>query len=178
MEIKASSKYDWQTIKTFQRFHNFKATAFKKVLPIIFIVAIVVFLFSFAVSCFLDTVDAELISLLITDILCIFLLWLIYFVLPKVAFNKNKIAKNSDNHFVFRDEIFEVSGATESYRGSSEIKYDALYKICETRDFFYLYINSRQAYIVEKSTVSEELIADLRQHLLNKSGPKKYKICF
>ena len=178
MEIKASSKYDWQTIKAFQRFHNFKSNGFKKAFPIIYIVLVSIFLISFILSCVFDSVDSDLITSLILQIVCFLLLWLIYFVLPKVAFNKNKIAKNSENHFVFRDEFFEISGETESYHGSSEVKYDALCKICETKEFFYLYINPRQAYIVEKATVSEDLIADLRQHLLNKSGPKKYKICF
>lgn len=177
MEIKASSVYDWKTIKQFYRFHNFGRNGIRKAMPIIYAVAVAIFIFCFVLAVIGDYVDGEMISLLVIEVLIILLLAFIYFILPKINFNKNRLLKNGVNNFVFKETEFTVEGASGLYNGCSEMKYEGLHKIYETKDYIYLYITPFQSYIVEKSKIEDGRESDLRKLLINTVG-EKYKMVF
>lgn len=172
MEITASSKYDWETIKKFNYFHNFKRSKFLNVIHIIIIVCFFINLINTTMSLVLDYFDSEILLSFLTVVIVTFLLVLIYFVLPKTMFKKNKVGKNSENKFVFKEKVFEIEGGNGDVIGKSEIKYAILHKVYETKKFLYVYINPRQAYIVDKETVSDEVA--LRDLLISEVGNKKY----
>ena len=73
MEIKASSKYDWETIKKFNKFHNFTKI---KALNISIIVLDVFCVFGFCLMCAWRLLTLELIMiyllLLFTNLMVVF----------------------------------------------------------------------------------------------------------
>lgn len=172
MEITATSKYDWETIKKFNNFHNFKRSGILNALHIIIIVCFLIGLIDIVMSLIFGYFDSETLSRFITLILVTFIMILIYFILPKIMFKKNKVGKDAENRFVFKEETFEIEGGNGNASGKSEIKYSVIHKIYETKEFMYIYINSRQAYVVDKETVSDE--ATLRDLLISEVGLKKY----
>lgn len=177
MEIKASSKYNWETIKKFSRFSSFKKSKVSMACYIIFLVAFVVFAVMFAIACLFDFVDAELI--IDAAMILFFGLYLAFFIFafPKIQFKKNAVYKNSENTFVFRDEEFTVSGENNICNGTSTIKYTGLHKVYETREYIYLYATPRQAYIVDKEKIEKGKESELTKLLINNVGDK-YKVVF
>lgn len=172
MEIKASSKYNWETIKKFNRFHNFKRGKFKIVCNVLLVLCTIIILADTVISLIFNTFSGDTLSRLLIWIFVTIMLIFVYFIMPKVAFKKNKVGKNSENLFTFREDTFEIEGSNGNYNGKSEIKYSVLHKIYETREFLYIYINFNQAYIVDKKTISDEAL--LRELLVSKIGNKKY----
>ena len=175
MEIKASSKYDWETIKKFNRFHILSRARFFNVL-ILLMEIYMIFVFAFAAI-------SQTFTTGLLPSFCLFLLWnafivFVYFGLPKIRYNKNKVIKNSENRFVFTEnDVTETSG-NGLHTGTSAVKYDAMWRVYETKGYIYLYINSNQSYIVDKSTVTGGTVEDLRMLLISKIGAKKYKVKF
>ena len=51
----------------------------------------------------------------------------------RAGFNTNKSIQNTNVHFSFYDDYFEVLSKT----GNSHIKYENLYKVIETKNHFY-----------------------------------------
>lgn len=58
-----------------------------------------------------------------------------------------KVKNNLVNYYFFYDKYFKVRNASTSTR----IKYHKLYKTYESEDFFYLYFDKTNAFIVDKS---------------------------
>ncbi len=173
MEIKASSKYDWETVKKFNRFHIFNRARFFNVL-IVLMELYMIFIFVF--SAISQTFTTGLLPSF-----CLFLLWnaliiFVYFGLPKIRYNKNRVVKNSENHFVFTENDVTETSDNGMHNGTSVVKYDAMWRVYETKGYIYLYINSNQSYIVDKSTVEGGTTEDLRMLLISKIGADKYKV--
>ena len=178
MEITAFTVYDWKTVKKFNHFHNFKKNKFKKAsLPIILIALVISFL-GFLVCYLLDGIDSTLITLLIVEIVGALILLFSWFIMPIISFNINKLAKNSKNEFVFKEETLVASGKTDDMSGSTEINYKKLDCIYETNEYLYVYINKNQAFIVEKASVSGGSLEELRTHLIDKMKNGKYRFDF
>lgn len=173
MEIKASSKYDWKTIKTFYAFSFDK----KNKLPTIFyIVLFVVLVATYGLQFAQGTFTSDLLpSLVIFSFLYIMVIY-IRFVLPKVRYNKNKILHGVVNNLTFSETQFEISQSGDNATGVSSINYDAIYKIYETKEYIYIYITPQQAHFVDKSTIIGGTADDLRLLLTNAVGKSKYKI--
>lgn len=176
MEITAFAKYDWKTIKKFNHFHNFKKNKLKRATVPILLFALAISLLGFAVCFFLDEFDSTLTTLLIIEVLLVLLLLFRWFIMPRINFNLNKIAKNNTNEYIFKDETFSVSCESNGMSGNSEIKYKNIRCFYETKEYIYVYINMNQAFIVEKDSISSENFEALRTHLLETMENKKYKI--
>lgn len=175
MEITASSIYNWETIKKYNFFHTFSKRKIGKLLiPTIVIVSIVMVLCT-VLSIVGDFFDRTLLYLDILVIVLVFLEFFIWFAIPKISFKMNKLNKNFENHYTFKEDSLNVSGQNSELKGTTEISYQKLNCICETFDFFYIYINSRMAFIVDKSTISGGTEEQLRNYLIKAVGDKKYK---
>lgn len=75
----------------------------------------------------------------------------------KKNWQSSKLLHNRVNTFRFYDEYFEVENANTK----SKFKYDDLFKICEDKNYFYLFYSKLQANIIDKKVCSEELIGFL-----------------
>ena len=174
MEIKASSKYNWETYKKFNNFHNFKRSVFQKVLNIIVLACTAILLVCDAVLLILGAFDAEMLGANMCIVYVALLYLLAYVILPRLNFKKSKILIDSENSFVFKEDSFEEQSENKQGKSQSEIKYSAIYKIYETGEFIYIYISHISAHIIEKSTIAESELNTLRGVLLNGVGTKKY----
>lgn len=173
MEIKASSNYDWETIRTFTNFHNLNRHRTLNVI-ILLMEAFMMFVFVFA------AVSGTFTTGLLPSF-CLFLFWnaaiiFVLFGLPKIQYNKNKIAKDSENHFVFTENEFSMTSNSGLHNGTSVVRYDGIWRIYETKKYIYLYINPRQSYIVNKATVEGGTAVDLRVFLVKSVGMSRYKL--
>lgn len=82
---------------------------------------------------------------------CFLFFFLIYrFLYPyyKIGkeFKSNKIQNNLVNYYFFYDKFFKV----KNQLGSSKIKYHKLHRVYENGNYFYLYLDDTNAFIIDK----------------------------
>lgn len=173
MEIKASSKYDWETIKRFNKFHNITKI---KALNISIIVLDVLCAFGFCLMCAWQLLTFELIMiyllLLFTNLMVVFT----RFVLPKLQYKQNKQLHGVINRIAFQENEMLIEQCGENTSGTGKINYQAVWRIYETKDYIYIYVNPRQAHIINKSTITDGTATDLRIFLTKAVGMSKYKV--
>lgn len=78
---------------------------------------------------------------------------------------KNKTSKG----YVYMDDMGDYSGTTN-------IEYSILFKVMETSEYFFVFIQKQQVFLVDKSTVQGGTIEDVREVIKNALG-KQYIIC-
>lgn len=83
----------------------------------------------------------------------------------------DKISTNNTNTFTFYDKNFEV----KNNNGSFKYRYFMLHKVFETNDFFYLYVNKENAFLVSKEAFSYGTSEDFSKFIKNKCK-FKYKL--
>ena len=78
-----------------------------------------------------------------------FILWRIFHPVSEISkeYKSEKIKKEKEFTFKFYDKFFTV----EDDKQYSKIKYYKLYKVFEIPDFFYLYIDKKHAFLIDKS---------------------------
>ena len=67
------------------------------------------------------------------------------------------------NEYAFAEASFTVQTTIKKKTTTNVITYDELYKVTETKRFFYLYVNDKIAYIIKKSCIVEGNAEQLRQ---------------
>ena len=109
-------------------------------------------------------------------IFCIALFNFMWFLMPKVNFEKRKLAKNVKNEYIFSEDDFQMSSNSIESSSSSKIKYSQIYKIYETKDYFYLFLDKASAAIVKKSGIENASTEDLRNLFESNLSKDKFKI--
>lgn len=89
----------------------------------------------------------------------------------RVRSNAHKICaqmngKYPSSEYVFRDDGFRF------YAEGEWIPYAKLIRLVEDRQYFYLYISSQSAYMVDRATVSGDGDAGLKRFLAERTGQK------
>ncbi len=81
--------------------------------------------------------------------LTFFILWRLFHPLFEVSkeYESDKIKKEMTFTFKFYDKFFTVEDTKEI----SKVKYYKLYHIFETSNFFYLYLDKKHAFLIDKS---------------------------
>ena len=108
-------------------------------------------------------------------------LWAFFFVniitlAPRSMYGSNKWIKNAEYFFTFRQDDMSVVARSNLVDSSTNVKYEAIFRVIETSKYFLIYISNSQAYIVDKSTVCDGTDGDIRNTLLAALGSKKYKL--
>ena len=80
------------------------------------------------------------------------------------------------NTYIFRDTDFVAATDSSNYSGDSVIEYSFLEKVMETKDYFFIFINKRQIYAVDKKTFIDGDTASLSRIFSSALG-KKYILC-
>lgn len=123
------------------------------------------------ITAFGDTfIKYALFLVLALDLLLVFM----FFGLPYLLVGKNK-AIDAVVEYVFDDEEFTVSMATEEISQTSTAKYTTLFKVLMKGSELYLFIAPRQAYIVDLSVMEDSDIARLKGTINKFVAPKKFK---
>ncbi|HPE96267.1 MAG TPA: YcxB family protein [Bacillota bacterium] len=170
IKIEAVTKLDYTKFREFTLFNLFKGKVptFKKwfSIAVLSLLSIAVYVFSFisdeAVFTFLT---------LFAVIADVYYIWLL-FVSPKQNFKSNQRAIEKPGHMVFRDTQFSsYDPKTDKLLGS--VKYENVREIFETKEFWYIYTSKRNAIIVEKAGVIDNMQEALTALLKEKKG-KKY----
>jgi hypothetical protein len=91
----------------------------------------------------------------------------------KRSFRKSKTTKGLKYHFEFKTTDFEASYTSDVASGTTTMRVDLLYKVYETKDFIYLYVNRRSAFILDKSSLDQSDALELKSRL-QKVLRKKY----
>lgn len=185
MEIKASSKYDWKTLNKFCYFTVFTRYKINTIYYTLLILHMLLTLLP-VLPDIIDCSRAYGFSFDMIDDAVIFygtfaICWLLFILfLPKIKYGNRKSKQNAENEYVFMDEKIQFVQDATDVNKSASIKYNAVYRVYETKEFFYmfLYINKRETYIIDKSTVTGGTVEDLRMLLISKIGEKKYKMKF
>lgn len=174
MEIKASSTFDYDTMKKFCRFAYFKRGRFWVMMSLLLIMAIPVYIIS--LNYIINYLYYGYLPLMIV-ITVIIVLYIIncLFIAPKLVYKRLGKYKDLRNDFVFKDESFVVSSECEGYSGNDEQTYSTLDRAYETSDFYYLFRTSSQSFAVDKSTVENGTCEEISRVLSEALG-KKFKV--
>lgn len=79
----------------------------------------------------------------------IFLLWRIYhpsFFVKKEA-NSDKVKKHLKNTYYFYDKYMQIKNVNDNVK----LRYYKLYKVFETENYFYLYVNKNYSFVLDKN---------------------------
>lgn len=141
-----TTTYNSKIYAEFVKFHNQKYNL-KYNLYTLFMLILIAFCI---VSQFLHgNIHLGILFVIIMFSFLIFRVFHPYFFVKKEA-NSNKVKKQLTNKYSFYDNYMEIKNLT----GKVKIKYYKLYKIFETEDYFYLYINKNYSYVLSKSNFS------------------------
>lgn len=173
MEIKATSKYDWETIK---EFYKFSMWGRQKALNVFVVVCCVFIGAVLLLQIVTDTFTVESIPSLAMFILLIVLLAFIYFAIPRIQYKKNKILHGIENTITFKENCFEMNQNGDNAASVGTINYNAIHKIYETKKYIYIYITPQQAHLINKDTVEGATATELRAFLFKAVGMSKYKL--
>lgn len=100
----------------------------------------------------------------------------LYYVLPQIKFRAYDKRQGLAIKYVFGDEEVQIFAENQEYEDKAKIKYSMIVKVRETSDYFYIYMNTRQAFIVDKATAVGGTAEEVRNKLRSCLGKKHYKI--
>lgn len=174
MIIRAKSKYDFDSIKALAHLSMFKKADPKKRMRLWVISFVVLFAVVILEMLFFGA-DMLLIVSLAVAALCFVLICYLYFIYPKIQYKSLRRMQNTENDFLFCDELIKITSKGEEYDGTAEIKYSLLVKVYETLNYFFLFQTNNQVFIVDKSTIEGGTIDEIRNKLC--FSVKKYIMC-
>ena len=174
MEIKAKCKFDFESIKALTRLSLFKkANPKKRFLTwsvILGILAVIIVLEMIIFS------DAMLIELLCVAIVLFLLECYLYFLLPKIRYKALAKMIDTENEYIFRDNVLQTFTKNKEYNGEAEIEYSLFVKVYETSRHLFLYQTNNQVFIVDKSTIEGGTVEEIRNKL-SAFVKDKYILC-
>jgi len=168
--FEAKTKYTKESFIEFQRFSMFRRGASGKTMIILEAI-----LFIIGIAAFVAAYLENDISIIFYGVLCLFLA-VFYLFLPQI--NYYLIIKKSRAFFdigvdysFFNDRFIAVT-ENDVVKGTSEVKYEGLFKICETKDCYYLYITRAQSFLLGKDGFTKGTPEGLTA-MLTKTLPEK-----
>ena len=178
MNIKASTKLDEKTFQALYKL-NMVGTSKPKNRFIFWGVVLAVFIAVVVVEIILSGGGSGIMwTLLVILILLPLLYYYMYKVAPKKRYKKLGAFQDSVNTFHFTDDAVLVTSnnARGGHLGEATIYYSMLRRVRESDDYFFVYQDRFNVYLVDKSTIPEHLIDDVREALVV-SGKSHYKRC-
>lgn len=108
--------------------------------------AVVIASFGFSI------VDGKLTYTSLYYLLAGLLIIVVYYIFLFIAFSKQlKNFKNISNTYTFQDSIIKIEGETGGIKEQFDLKYHNLFKVKETRNSFYIFVNNASALIIHKN---------------------------
>lgn len=164
MEIKAQSIYNEETMKALA-----KIVIKQKLLPIYLVLTVLL------------TIELAIIANVATAVIFMVFFAAVTAFTMKVSMSaqyKNLYKlQGTHNYFLFRDNDFTCASKspTGEYQGNCLYSYTLIYRVVETKNHLVIYINKVQAHIIDKNTIEDGTIDNIRCRLMPLLG-KKYKI--
>lgn len=164
--VRCKSKYDFETLKRFNRFHMYSNPTYK----IVTVLAIFLILYAIFIP------DEPIMRIIIG---LIGVIWILEVIFLPITFSKKAIKTsklNNEVHVVvefFKDKIEIETVKEDKSIGNTTLEYEDVHKICDTKHAIYIYVSSNQAFVCNKANIEgdyEKLVSLLREKL-----GKKYK---
>lgn len=108
-----------------------------------------------------------LVILLAVFVIVILLQIYMYFGLPKIRYKSVDKFVNLQNNFIFTEKNMIVSSDMGDYSGTTNIEYSILFKVMETSENFFVFIQKQQVFLVDKSTVQGGTIEEVREVIVD-----------
>lgn len=132
-------------------------------------------LIAYIVMLVFDLSDAGFIYLVVF-LIAVVMYWLIYFGMPKLYFRALGERKNIVNEYVFCDDHMKVYSKYEGYKGEEEIGYSYIFRVVENSKYLFIFKSKDSIYTVNKSSIADGSIEDLREKL-KPFVKDKYVVC-
>lgn len=175
MQIKAVTKYDYEVYKDFAWFNMFHSSLSKKVIGLLAVIMTLMLLFDI-MKIFRHNEDSGAASIVFWVIFIVIIFIAIYFITPKLSYAFSKKLADIENKFIFEDDELLIISENTQYSGTSTIKYEMLDMIYDTSKYFYIYIDTVQAFIVKKGSISKEEAEKIGQAFKMYLPAQKYVI--
>lgn len=165
-DIKNKTIYTEDNVKKFLEVYFFEKVKIPRILINVLIILVVIYFFTKEERVILDYT---------TFVFCLFgVLELNSTMLPRFNFYKLKKQKdnilNTEVEYLFKKNNFKLSTNKDEY-----IEYSSLYKVLETKEYYYLYINRSKSLIVDKKDMSSSDINNLTEVFKEKVSRYKEK---
>ena len=175
MEVHAKSKFDYETIKELAHRSSYRLLK-PKAHGIFMVVCTSIFLLLNIHMWLAYGLDSFNITTFILILVCDAASIYIYWGVPKIRYKALGKLQNLENEFIFGDETMKIISRSEEYTGQGEIKYSIIPKVMETPKYIFIYQDLRSVYIIDKSTITNGTIEDIRAKLAQYVPQKKYII--
>ena len=177
MNIEASCKMNYETYKKFYYFTLVR----KKISLIFFLILAVSVVIGIPLSITLFVLTHEISNLLFVA-LFIFLTVFVIFrftYAPKKNYRSNMKLYEQISNYVFGEDDIKITSKTESnsISGTSNINYDNITKVYNTKEYIYIFITKNRAFAIPKSSFTVGTADDLCKFLSEKIGPQKFISC-
>ena len=168
--IENKTEYSYAVYRDFSRFFLFRRRACWWALVAVCGVLSLVLMLLAAVQ---DPAQGFDLPLLLTVLLMAVLTLFCWFVYPRVGYRS--AAKGVVQHYRFEEDRVAITTVGQGISAEQNLQYAGLYRVCETKGYFYLFLSARQAMIVRKAGFeNREDIVPLRETL--QRFVKKYKL--
>ena len=166
--VTCKSKYDYETLKRFNRFHMYSKPMYK------IVTVLAIFLILYAII-----VPDELIIRLVIGLIGV--VWLLEVIFLPVIYSKKALktsALQAGAHIIV--EFFDKKVKIETLKGEETIgnttlNYSDIYKIYDTKHAIYIYVSSNQAFVCNKANIEgnyDNLVSMLKEKLGKKNKKK------
>ena len=175
MTITASARHDRKTMEKYLRFNMFKGR-FYKISPYIYGVLVAIFIF--VAIMYQIALGFQLFMTAAAVILTVaYAVQIIYFyAYPVMKMKKREYDTDNEIIYSFTDDGFDFYTAKAGEDKKAHFPYSKLFKIYETKEFFYMYLNKTGAFIVDKATVDGD-VSELSSAIKTAAGKGKYIKC-
>lgn len=175
MEIRATCKYDLNSVKALNHLSMFKKAEPEKQITFLSVVFAIL-----SAIILLETIifgmDPVLFILFGINVILDSFIYFCYFFLPKIQYNSLAKMKNGENKYIFGDNTLKIFLISEKYCGEAEIEYSFFVKVYETTKYLFLFQTKNQVFIVDKSTIEDGNVESIRNKL-SSFLKDKYIIC-
>lgn len=164
MEIRAHSVYTEETVKKYTKIN------LKLRLPLFLVINFLYFLI------ILNSTHS-LVNGIVGFIIMTIAIFISFAIVIKRQYKMMDKFQEQVNYFLFRDNDFTISSKTANgeYNAQVVINYTFPVKVIETDFYLYIYTSRNAAYIIDKRTIENGTIDNIRCKLMPLLG-KKYKI--
>lgn len=125
-------------------------------------------------------IDSDYFSISIGILICMVLLDLsvlyYYFISPKLEIRKIRENDYVTNHYEFDENIIKIRTEYKDKKEQSKLFYQKIYKICEGKNAFYIFVDKYNTLIVTKASITGGSVDDLRAHLSARVTGRKNKL--
>lgn len=173
MEIKAKCVFDYKSMKALTFSTMYKRIPPKIAFNFTNITAVLLALLVLNMMlCF--GIDTQSVYLLVLPAVIFLLNSYLYLIFPKIQYAALHQMKNVVNTYIFCDNVIKITSKGEMYEGEAELKYPMIPRIVENAEYMFIYQSKNQVFIVDKSTITNGTVDDLRKKL--RSFVKKYTV--